>query len=135
MPACLHCPTFLWLPVFFPWCMFPTVGAFGPSVQPQPFARLHEACSKYRYAHPRSPTHRQWWIHAHTQTIPHACASHAHSTCQWSYIENMLHVPFEILWVVFLSVAVFGGCGVDAPLILRPASQQSQSQWGDITMQ
>ena len=41
-----------------------------------------------------SPTlaHPQTMVDSHTQTIPHACASHAHSTCQWSYIENMLYM-------------------------------------------
>lgn len=96
MPACLHCPTFLWLPVFVPWCMFPTVGAFGPSVQPQPFARLHEACSKYRYAHPRSPTHRQWWIHTHRQSHMHVlvmrtllASGHISRTCYMFLLDPL----------------------------------------------
>ena len=106
MPACLHCPTFLWLPVFVPWCMFPTVGAFGPSVQPQPFARLHEACSKYRYSdmltHARPPTDSGGFTHTDNPTcMCHVLISHAHSTCQWSYIENMLHVPFGSFGLCF----------------------------------
>ena len=85
-----------------------------------------------------SPTlaHPQTMVDSHTHRQSHMHALVMRTLLASGHISRTCYTcSFWILWVVFPSVAVFGGCGVDAPLILRPASQQSQSQWEDITMQ
>ena len=73
--------------------------------------------------------------HTHTHGQSHMLGLVMRTLLASSHIENMLRTCFMLLLGCVSVCCCFGGCGVDARLILRPASQHSQSQWGDITMQ